>query len=342
MASSTPRKARLTAALIVFAIVLLTAGSAHAGRLWTNRRQKDGPPGNLGVLSFKLYEVGIGGSRHQVLARVLIENQSPLDRRDPYRVVVIREPEGERRRRRSDDVQILGSCGGNVLPRGQVAVCDIWLGGGSVGEGEEIRAVLDRSIESFDIWDGDPGNDERAAALRTIPVGDDPLRIATWDVQPRILHGMGEIQFRFTVEGAHLVWLLSDAEEEPRLVAGHPADGLLPGQGTVRIRNSGPLTLVARNTLGAFVYQTIPVLNSYQPPQPSWVDKAVSGPGSEAVARILAPGVYEEDDNVVILANLESYLKSKDWVVELERLRRLGEDDRPRPASVLNPKARDR
>ncbi len=343
MPSKQSRIRRVLPALALIVVLLLSSGSAFAGRRWLNRPQKDGPPGNLSVMSFQLYEIGVGSTRHQLLARVLVENQSPLDRLEPYRVVVLKGKDEEvRRRGRKDEIDVLGSCEGETLPRGQVAICDIWLGGRMIEEGESVLAALDRSIESFDAWDGDASNDKRAAMLRTLPGGRNVLRIAGWDIRPRILHGMGEVQFSFTVEGAHLVWLLSQEEKEPRLVAGHPADGLLAGKGLVKVRSSGPLTLVARNSLGAFVYETIPVLNSYQAPRPSWIESPALTPDGAAVARVLDPGVYDEDDNQVILQNLLLYLETKDWAVELERLRRLGETNKPMPASVLNPKGRDR
>ena len=334
---------RVLTALVITVLVLISSSSVFAGRRWLNRPKEDGPPGNLAVMSFQLYEIGVGSTRHQILARVLIENQSPLDRLKPFRVVVLRDEDRTARLgKQRNEIEILGTCNGEALPRGQVAICDIWLRGGLIEEGESIIAVLDRSIESFDIWDGEAGNDRRSAALRTMPGGGHVLRVASWEVRPRILHGMGEVQFRFTVEGAHLVWLLSQEEDEPRLIAGHPADGLLTGKGLVRVRSSGPLTLVARNSLGAFVYETIPVLNSYQQPKPSWVQSPVDSIDDAAVARVLDPGVYEEDDNEIILKNLRLYLGTKNWAVELERLRRLGESDRPMPANVLNPKARER
>ncbi|MDQ7006322.1 MAG: hypothetical protein Q9Q40_03750 [Acidobacteriota bacterium] len=333
------------AAMVIF--LLLPPG--FAGRRWSERERHDGPPGNLAVISFKLYEVGVAGVRHQMLARVLVENQSPLDLESPFRVLIGRAEatpaaggRGIFKRKPRPGSAAVGSCRGELLPRGQVAICDIWLQADLLAEGEEIAARLDRSLPGYAAWDGDPSNDQLVTRLRTTTPGRSTLRIAKWDVRPRILHGMGEVQFRFTVEGAHLAWLLSENEKEPRLVAGHPADGLLSGNGTIKIRESGPLTLVARNSLGAFVYETIPVLNSYEPPQNAWHQAPAAAVDAEATARILDPGVYDEDDNRIILDNLASYLAAKDWAVELERLRRLGEEDKPLPASVLNPKARDR
>jgi len=333
-----------------FLIILSILPAGLAGRRWSERERKDGPPGNLAVISFKLYEVGVAGVRHQMLARVLVENQSPLNLESPFRVLIgragaaptTRSGRGIFKRRQRLENTAVGSCRGELLPRGQVAICDIWLQADLLAEGEEIAARLDRSLPGYAAWDGDPSNDQLVTTLKTSTPGRSTLRIAKWDVRPRILHGMGEVQFRFTVEGAHLAWLLSENEEEPRLVAGHPADGLLSGKGTIKIRESGPLTLVARNSLGAFVYETIPVLNSYEPPKNAWHQAPAAGVDAEATARILDPGVYDEDDNRIILDNLAAYLAAKDWAVELERLRRLGEEDKPLPASVLNPKVRDR
>ena len=346
---SQPRcRSRLAAVGVLLLLAVSVIPLRFAGRRGSDRPRKDGPPGNLAVISFKLYEVGVAGVRHQMLARVLVENQSPLDLNSPFRVVVLRGAKQESGRRgifgkkKAVDTAGVGACQGELLPRGQVAICDIWLQADSLEEGEVVTAALDRGLPGFDGWDGDPSNDRMTSSLRTVAGGHNVLRISKWDVRPRILHGMGEVQFGFTVEGAHLAWLLSNSEEQPRLVAGHPADGLLSGKGSIKIRESGPLTLVARNSLGAFVYETIPVLNSYEPPRPSWHRASAANVYDEATARILDPGVYDEDDNKIILENLASYLAAKDWAVELEQLRRLGEQDRPIPASVLNPKARNR
>jgi hypothetical protein len=338
--ASRPLRNRHVLALALGATLLLglaLAPPAEAGRRWSEGSDETGPPGDLSIIGFELFEVGSPGVHHRVLARIQVENQSPLNLETPFTVRIVRDG------RRPQEAEALSECRGEALPRGQIAICDIWLGGDRVEQGESLVAVLDRSQESFDDWDGDASDDTRAAIMRTRAGARGSLRIASWQVRPRILHGMGEVQFSFTVEGGHLVWVMTEEEEQPRLVAGHPADGLLSGKGTLRIRESGPITIVARNSLGGFVYAAIPVLNSYETPKPSWGrETSAAAVDGYVTPRILDPGVYEDDDNEIVLQSIRTYLEAKNWTAALERLRRLDErDEEPRPASVLNPRARD-
>jgi hypothetical protein len=338
--ASRPRHARHVLALLLGATLLLGLAltpPSEAGRRWSESSDKTGPPGDLAIIGFELFEVGSPGVHHRVLARIQVENQSPLNLETPFTVRVVRDG------RRIDEAEALSRCRGEALPRGQIAICDIWLPGDAVDQGDSLVAVLDRSDETFDAWDGDVGDDSRTAMMRTRTGSRGSLRVASWEVRPRILHGMGEVQFSFTVEGAHLVWVMTEQEDQPRLVAGHPADGLLSGKGTLRIRDSGPITIVARNSLGGFVYAAIPVLNSYQAPKPSWGRETPAAEVDGYVTpRILDPGVYEDDDNEIVLQSIRTYLEAKNWTAALERLRRLDQqDEEPRPASVLNPRARD-
>jgi hypothetical protein len=222
-------------------------------------------------------------------------------------------------------------------------VCEIWLHGGAIDEGEVIAARLDRSLDDYDDWDGDPTDDARSTRIRTILPGGHVLRIASWDVQPRILHGRSQAQFNFTVEGGHLAWLLV-AGEAPKLLAGHPADGLMTGRSSVLIERSGPVTLVARNSLGAFVYETIPVLNTYEEAAIDWGDEPADDGVVSGAPRVsvLAEGVYEVDENEVILDHLGEYLSRRDWTRALGELRQAAGRARiqPEPANALNPARR--
>ena len=331
--------------LIALAVGLALAGGvvltppAEAGRRWSEEPSDEtGPPGDLSIIGFELFEVGSPGMHHRVLARVQVENQSPLDLETPFTVRIVRDVSRPQR------AEALSECRGEALPRGQIAICDFWLDGGLVDQGDSLLAALDRSQETFDEWDGDRSDDTRAAIMRTRTGTRGSLRIASWDVRPRILHGMGEVQFSFTVESGHLVWVMSAEDDEPRLVGGHPADGLLSGQGTLRIRESGPITIVARNSLGGYVYAAIPVLNSYESVKPFWGSETSAAEVDGYVTpRILDPGVYEDDDDQVILKNIRTYLAGKNWKAALEELRQLDKQgNKPRPASALNPRAIDR
>ncbi|UCF67557.1 MAG: hypothetical protein JSV80_17630 [Acidobacteriota bacterium] len=323
-------------AVIVLGALLAGLGTAEAARRWAGRAgpRRDGPPGNLAITDVKIFDVSTTGGAHRLLARVLVENQSPIDRIEPWQVRLT-VPSKE---------QVVGRCGGESLPRGQVAACEIWLTLPSpLAEGAPLRAEIDPEHAGFAEWDGDPGNDVRSVDVRTFPADGSPVRVAEWDVQPRIVHGTGEVQFRFTVEDGHLVWLLVE-DQAPRLLAGHPADGIVSGRGSVRIKKSGPVTVIARNSLGAFVYEAIPVLNSYQRATPRWVRLAAESVDDVAKARILEPGVYEIDDDGSVLEHLSQHLAGKDWGAALEKLRQLDQfKEKPAPASVLNPEGlRDR
>ncbi len=288
-----------------------------------------GVPGNMALVDLRAFEIRTPGADPRLLVQVLVENRTPRHYVGRWRAVV----------RRGRKRATIGECEGAALPRGQVAACDVWIPWSAVKEGETLEAALDREVPEFARWDSDPSDDTRTVTVRTVPEDGTMLRIARFEVSPRILQGMGEVRVRFSVEGAHLVWLIG-AGKTPRLLGGHPADGLLEGKTTVRVRRSGPLTLVARNSLGAFVYQTVPVLNTYSPPRkPGWVKKSAQELDGTARARILDAGVYDVDSDHVILENLREYLAAKDWAREYEMLRRQHDRGRPVPASVLNPAA---
>ncbi|GEM_PF-4478810 len=330
------RAARRGVALILLLFLTATFAWSTAGRRDRQDRRSgdEGPPGNMAVIDARFYEIATQGAQRRLLMRILVENQSPVDRNAGFRLEITKN-----RRRGS-----LGACQGEALPRGQVALCEVWLPTKGIEEGDTLTVTLARDFAGFAGWDNDPSDDRRSAELKTIPDGGAVLRIAKWDVRPRVMAGMGEAQFQFTVEGAHLVWLLpSGPDAKPRLLAGHPADGILTGKGRIRIRQSGPVTLVSRNSLGAFVYETIPVQNTYSRPEAhQWLRAPSQEVDGVATAVIFEPGVYEDDADEAVLQALNTYLASKDWAAEIQRMQRPGEEERPRPASVLNPEATKR
>jgi len=321
------------ATLLLLALLLVLPAPARAGRRWQEREKPTAPVDqDLRIAELQVDHVSTAGARHRVLIRALVENRGSVDRTEPWRLVV----DGPKQR------EPLATCAGDALPQGQVALCEMWVDGNPFDEGQTVTAWLDRRWEGLGDWDADPDDDRAETEARSFPPGGEPLRIVRWEVRPRILHGMGEVQFRFTVEGAHLVWLLAEGHE-PRLLAGHPADGLVSGNGTERITTSGPVTLVARNSIGAFVYQTIPVLNSYRPRRPHWSKRDGAIAHDVVVARLLEPGVVEVSEDELVLGRLSEYLSARDWASALDQLRRLDERRaKPQPASVLNPESRDR
>ncbi len=312
------------------------AGSAlpieAAPGLFGGRKDKapvDGLGGDLAVIDLRVHEIR-GGAEPRVVVQALVENQKPINRTGPYELVI----------RRKDSKAPLGSCRGEVLPQGQVALCELWLMNSAVRQGEVYEASLNRSVGDFAAWDSDPSDDRRTYEVRTVTEGGQVLRLAGFDVMPQTIQGVAEVQFRFQVEGAHLVWLLAE-DRPPRLLGGHPSDGLLQGKGKERISTSGPLTLVARNSYGSYVYQTIPIINSYQQVAPDWLRVPPQEVDGSATMKVLDPGVYDIDEDQVILDHLKEYLAAKDWQIAIQHLRTVTPDnDRPQPASVLNPKAR--
>ncbi|MBP7147762.1 MAG: hypothetical protein KBD01_09470 [Acidobacteria bacterium] len=329
------RTVRVLALLALGTGLLFQAGAAFAQsaeeRPLPDEASLKGVPGNLAVIDVKTYQLGISGGTKRLLVRSLVENQTPIDRDGPWRLQL----------RRRAGKEALGTCRGEILPRGRVAVCEIWVDDQDLVEGEALEAALDRSVPGFAKWDKNQADDVRGTNVRSVPEEGQLLRVAQWELRPMVLQGTGEVNFRFTVEGAHLVWLLS-GDKPPRLLAGHPADGVLTGQGRLQVRESGPVTIVARNSLGAFVYQAVPILNTYQPGKVEWLAGEAQQVDGEATARILDAGVYDvEEEDGIVLSNIQSYLAAKEWAAFLKK--RSGEDrPDPVPAGVLNPKAKDR
>ena len=316
----------------VAAVVLVAAGSIAVAGLFGGKKDKADPgAGDLAVIDLRVHEIRTDGGVPRVVVQALVENQKAVPRAGAFELIV----------RVKDAKEALGTCEGDGLPPGQVALCEIWLPNASMRQGEVYEAVLNRQVGDFNRWDTDPSDDRRLYEVRTVTEGGQTLRLAGFEVVPQTIQGAAEVQFRFQVEGAHLVWLLAE-DRAPRLLAGHPADGLLQGKGRERISSTWPVTLVARNSFGAFVYETIPVLNVYQQGTPAWAREKKPEPEASATIRILDPGVYDIDEDQVILDKLRSYLNSKDWTASLDRIRAGEGAARARRDSALNPKARDR
>ncbi len=322
--------------LVLVLLVSFTASSASlAGGLF-GRKEKTPPAGggvgaDLAVIDLRVHEVKTSGTEPRLVIQALIENQKPVGRTGTYELQV--RLKGNRR--------VLGACRGEALPQGQIALCELWLDNEPVRQGDVVEAVLNRGVADFDRWDTDPSNDTRTSEVRTIAEGGQVLRLVTFDLVPQTIQGTSDVQFRFQVEGGHLVWLLAE-DRPPRLLAGHPSDGLLQGKGRERLTTSGPVVLVARNSFGSFVYQTIPVVNAYQEVAPAWTRVPPQEVDGAATMKVLDPGVYDVDEDAAILAGLRAYLSSKDWLAAVDRIReqqRRG-GGKPQPASVLNPKAR--
>ncbi len=310
----------------------VTEPSAAQGRWSKGEEPTAGSrgPGDLAVVDLRAFEIGTTGSSPRFVVLALVENQGGLARTSPWRL----------RLYGTDRRTPLAVCSAAELPDGRVAVCEMGLAPGALEEGESVTARLDRSDSSFHEWDGEAANDERTSVVNTIPAGGQVLRIARWDVQPRIVHGRADAQFRFSIEGAHLAWLLVQGED-PKLLAGHPSDGLISGRSKVRVTRSGPVTLVARNSLGAFVYETIPVLNTYDDARPDWSEGAetIQEDDGGTMAAVLPLGVYDVDENESILEDITAHLSQSDWAAALMQMRKAEEQSRsrPSPASALNP-----
>lgn len=317
------------AVLCACAALLLAAPAAASG----SKQKTDSPTrtqGNLSIIDLRVHEIATGAGEPRLAIQVLVENQSPESRTAPYQVDV----------RTKDSKQKLGSCRGETLPQGQVGLCELWLTEGT-RQGQVFEATLDRSTADFGTWDADPNDDRRAHEVRTIAEGNQVLRLVSFELVPNTIQGSSPVNFRFQVEGAHLVWLLAE-DKPPRLLAGHPSDGLLNGKGKENLSTSGPVTLVARNSFGAFVYQTIPVVNTYEPTMPAWARVPAEQVDGYQTMKVLDPGVYDVDEDLVILDRLRAYLGSKDWAAAVEQMRaaKERENEKPAPASVLNPRTR--
>ncbi len=203
-------------------------------------------------------------------------------------------------------------------------------------EGNRYAVRLDRRSFGIERWDRRRRNDQ--AVTRLVTSARRPaVRIDEFEVLPRVLRGMGEVSFRYAVERGHLVWILVEGEP-PRLLGGHPADGLLTGQGRLRVRESGPVTLVARDSAGRFVYRTIPVTNTFRPHR-AWAPDAGDDTGAIVAVRVVGPDDAEAPVDPVVLGVLERRIASIGWAPE-------GSPDpfaphRPRRGeNVLNPAAR--
>ena len=256
------------------------------------RMPAESVPPNLGIIDMKAYQVLVSRDERRVLVRALIENQSAHDLPSPFRLDVRLHRGG----------QAVGTCRGDEgLPAARVALCEVWIDPKDPAlEGAILEVELARNVPGFADWDKVPADDRREVVLRTLTEETGTLRITEWSLQPVMLPRGGEVSFRFAVEGAHLVWLMSE-EKTPRLLAGNPADGLLEGGGRVNVLSTGPVTLIARNSLGVYVYRAAPVFVSGTAGE-LWAAAQVPTASGNAQAQILEPGIYDiyEQDQLLL------------------------------------------
>lgn len=257
------------------------------------RKPPESVPPSLGVIELRAYQVLLSPEERRVLVRALVENQSAHDLSTPFRLEVRLHRGGA----------IVGTCTGDAgLPAARVALCEVWIDPKDPAlEGAILEAELARNVPGFAGWDKVVADDRREVVLRTLTEETGTLRITEWSLQPVMLPRGGEVVFRFAVEGAHLVWLLTE-EKDPRLLAGNPADGLLEGRGRVNVLATGPVTLIARNSLGVYVYRAAPVFVGGPAGGELWAAAQVPTTAGRAVARILEPGIYDiyEQDQLLL------------------------------------------
>jgi hypothetical protein len=257
------------------------------------KKPPESVPPSLGVIELRAYQVLVSRDERRILVRALIENQSAHDLPSPFRLDVRLHRGG----------QVVGTCRGDEgLPAARVALCEVWIDPKDPAlEGAILEAELARGVPGFAAWDKVAADDRREVVLRTLTEETGTLRITEWSLQPVMLPRGGEVTFRFAVEGAHLVWLMSE-EKTPRLLAGNPADGLLEGRGRVNVMVTGPVTLIARNSLGVYVYRAAPVFVSGTSGGELWATAQVPTAAGQAVAKILEPGIYDiyEQDQLLL------------------------------------------
>lgn len=336
MPSKMPFVRRLLVPMLALACVLGALGSAEAG--WFKRKAKEPevpPPGNIAVDALEVFEVRAPGAMPRFLLRARVGNPGAVERAEPFRVIF-----------RSSRGEGLGVCEGEGIKRGELLLCELWTQVDSPHEVEDFVAQLDREFHAMNAFDGNREDDEARTPLDQIAGAP---RIERFDVLPRVLQGMGEVRYHYSIERGHLVWLVGE-NGEPRLIAGHPSNGLLSGDGRLRVRTTGPITIVARDVEGAFVYATIPVTNlhsektnawAHEPPPPSEEESAVAEPRDTSLERVDARPWTEDSSagDLVVLESLVEYLETRSWAWASPPLRpELIHRARPKPANALNPK----
>lgn len=256
------------------------------------RKPDESVPPNLAVIDLRAYQVLVSRDERRILVRALIENQSAHDMPSPFRLEV----------KLHRGAQVVGTCRSEEgLPAARVALCEVWIDPKDPAlEGAILEAELARSVPGFAAWDKVPADDRREVVLRTLTEETGTLRITDWSLRPVMLPRGGEVSFRFAVEGAHLVWLMFE-DRPPRLLAGNPADGLLEGGGRVNVTATGPVTLIARNSLGVYVFRAAPVFVSGTAGE-LWAAAAVPTASGQGLAQVLEPGIYDiyEQDQLLL------------------------------------------
>jgi hypothetical protein len=313
-------------------IVLLATGvpSAEAGR-----RHRDAAPavsGDLALSGFEVRALRTRGAVPRMLLRVVVENRGPNGWDSAYAVAF----------RGIENPDTFGLCRGDGLAAGARSVCHTWVPATGLPRDDGLTAAVERD-DALDEWDVDETNDRVELPASALSLsGDVPLRVASFEVRPHVLQGMGEVRYSFTVEKGHLAWLLVQ-DEDPMLVGGHPDDGLLTGSGKVRIRESGPVTIVARDTTGEFVYRTVMVTNVYEPARKRW---DAGEPGGDGVMTWVSASVLDSDEapasvEEVMMAHLRSLLSRQPQEPARTRPLDLGPRVVERPTNVANPKRDD-
>ncbi len=309
------RRTAIATPLVICAIAASCRGSSAPGPATPT------PRGNLSVVDLRVHQIAAAGAAPRLAIQALVENDSPLDRTGPYEIEI----------RRQNAPHALGVCRGEALPRGRVALCELWLVNEAALHGDVFEAALNRKIDDFGEWDVKPEDDQRKVLIRAIAEGGDVLALDSFEVAPRIFRGPTEILFRVRVAGAHLAWLLV-GDRPVRLVAGDPADSLLSGKGREPMTDSALLTLVARNSFGSFIYQTTAVFSiDQQPPTPA---PPPAEPPVEAALKVLDPGMYDVDEDEVILERIRERLAGWEWVRAAAEFRAGGGAAPARPATA--------
>lgn len=329
-----PRSTRASR-IVLLALVFLavTAAAVPDAAAWKGSRRDEPPPGprgDLAVVSLAAHEIAAQGAPPRYLLRVVVENRGELALTSPYQVVF--------RADRGDSP--IGGCRGEELAQGASALCEVWSVGSIAPGTSSITASLDRGDPVLAAWDANTSNDAATSTLGS-HVGDGvPLRIAHFDVLPHVLQGAGDVRFRFTVEGAHLAWIIVQSEA-PRLVAGHPAEGVLDGSGKSHVKDSGPVTLVARDLSGAYVYRTVPLTNAYRPAPVDWAGDESGQDSGLGAFQVLAQGAATSGPaDPIVLAGLQAYISNKRWNERGSAPLDLTGEKRRDPGTATNPASR--
>ena len=97
----------------VAAVVLVAAGSIAVAGLFGGKKDKADPgAGDLAVIDLRVHEIRTDGGVPRVVVQALVENQKAVPRAGAFELIV----------RVKDAKEALGTCEGDGLPQGQVAL----------------------------------------------------------------------------------------------------------------------------------------------------------------------------------------------------------------------------